>query len=167
MAATFPVTNFCVFLIQKKQKTKSHIIMINHQQVITHICQQVQCRGQVLCQVLSSHPSSPPSSGHLPAMTDHLGKDNTAHTQITFSQCCFSFFGQKQWNLLSSDIHHIQSSHAFKIALKTSQTIPQVISNYYSYLPPLFSLLHPSLQCVCVRMCMQGIQYYDNIIYYF
>ena len=160
MAATFPVTNSLLFFNPKKHTTKSHITMINHHQVITHICQQVQCSGQVLCDgPLSSHPSSPPSSGHLPAMTDHLGKDNTAHTQITFGQCCFSFFGPKQWNLLSSDIHHIQSSRAFKIALtylyKQYHKWFQIILTYLPYLPSLTPHYIPSVHmcvCLCVRM---------------
>ena len=64
-----------------------------------------------------------------------------------------------QWNSLPSDIHHIQSSHAFKTALKTLQTIPQVISNSVFLLASPFH--HPSplatsvpSVCLCVCLCM-------------
>ena len=37
---------------------------------------------------------------------------------IASCSCSFFYCGPKQWNSLPSDIRHIQSSHAFKTALK-------------------------------------------------
>ena len=39
-------------------------------------------------------------------------------TTKTFGDSCFSYCAPKQWNSLPSHIRHIQSSHAFKTALK-------------------------------------------------
>ena len=59
------------------------------------------------------------------------------------------------WNSLPSDISHIRSSHTFKTALKTHlykqyKKWFQILS---SYLPPLFTLLHPSLHSTCACVC--------------
>ena len=44
-----------------------------------------------------------------------------------FDQCSFSYCTPKQWNPLPSDICHIQSSQAFKTALK-----PQLNKQYHN-----------------------------------
>ena len=53
-----------------------------------------------------------------------------------FCQRCFSFCAPKKWNSLPSDIHHIQTSYAFKTVLKT-HLYKHVILTCLPYLPSL------------------------------
>ena len=82
----------------------------------------------------------------------------------TFGQHSFSYSAPKQWNSLSSDIRHIQSSHAFKTALKT-HLYKQYYNKWFQILSSFFldlllsCLLHSSLcaltyLCVCVVVCV-------------
>ena len=89
-----------------------------------------------------------------------------------------SLTAPKQWNSLPSDSCHIQSSHAFKTALKThlykqSYNWFQILYSFVPNLPHLLlsSLLHSSLcapayLCVCWCVCVQGILYYVCILFF-
>ena len=81
-------------------------------------------------------------------------------------QHSFSYSAPKQWNFLPSDIHHIQSSHAFNAALKTYLYKQyynwfRILSSFFPnpHLPP--SLIHVAFLslspcifvCVCVCVC--------------
>ena len=76
----------------------------------------------------------------------------------TFGQRRFSYHAPKQWNSLPSDIHHIQSSQAFKTKLTSTKN---VITSDFKFcrltcLPPPYppSLHVTFLLCVCVCVCV-------------
>ena len=81
-----------------------------------------------------------------------------------FGERCFSCCAPKQWNWLPSDIRHIQSSHAFKTALKT-HLYKQYHNKWFHILssytpspnpptpppPPRYIPSVPASVCVCER----------------
>ena len=100
----------------------------------------------------------------------------------TFGKRCFFCCAPKQWNSLPSDISHIQSSYAFKTALKFTSTNNTITSHFklcfltcppthphpppVAHLPSLALRYIPSVQlrahargcmyahvCVCVCVC--------------
>ena len=88
---------------------------------------RIDYKLKYLSQILLTHPQ--PISLAFPLCSPSRKLRSSADTGIlrtplvrtkAFGQRCFSHCASNKWNSLPSDIRHIQSSHAFKTALKTN-----------------------------------------------